>query len=89
MLVDPRVGVAQRLPNKDNKKNSEWAIPFNKHNTPYGWPLTNVQGGILSLVQGGQKTDFNEGKGVFWANLIVSRGENILIIMSRGKLYHF
>ena len=36
----------------------------------------NVQGSILSLVRG-SKTDFNDGKGMFWANLIMFKGERL------------
>ena len=37
----------------------------------------NVQGGILRLVQGGKTLILMKGRGVFWSNLIMSRGETI------------
>ena len=45
-------------------------------------------GGILSLVQGVQ-SDFYEGKGVFGAKLIVSRGETLTNYGVLGMLHLF
>ena len=47
-----------------------WAIPFNKHTPP-------MDDKYFEPCPEGSKTDFNDGKGMFWANLIMSKGERV------------